>query len=369
MILFLTVLSAITTLIEQRMTTEKMRKMARFVCPVSVLRAGKWLRLPSDELCPGDLVMLSGDDELGMIPFDGILLNGDALIDECLLTGESIPVIREAVSDEAPLFSILNDSSVETTSQIGLKSVIFAGTRLVRARPRHNRPAMALVTRTGFLTAKGNLVQSILFPRPNNFRFYRDSMIFIGILGCIAAIGFCCSLVSLIHLQPGLFYIISRTLDLITVVVPPALHTTMTIGTIFAIRRLKQDGIYCISPPRINVCSRINMMLFDKTGTLTEEGLDVMGILPSSPTSLTERQHHRFTEFFTDRRQVPQASLNPETPALALLMACCHSLQRVHGELVGDPLDLKMFEFSGWEMDEQQYATPCNHTSQSGSSQ
>lgn len=186
-------------------------------------------------------------------------------------------------------------------------------------------------------------------------------MIFIAILGCIAAIGFCCSLISLIHLKPGWFYIISRTLDLITVVVPPALHTTMTIGTIFAIRRLKQDGIYCISPPRINVCSRINLMLFDKTGTLTEEGLDVMGILPSSPTSLTERQHHRFTEFFTDRRQIPQASLNPETPALALLMACCHSLQRVHGELVGDPLDLKMFEFSGWELDEQHTAQHHHH--------
>jgi cation-transporting ATPase 13A3/4/5 len=44
--------------------------------------------------------------------------------------------------------------------------------------------------------------------------------------------------------------IILRALDLITVVVPPALPTTMSIGTSFAIQRLKKSGIFCISPPR-----------------------------------------------------------------------------------------------------------------------
>lgn len=33
-------------------------------------------------------------------------------------------------------------------------------------------------------------------------------------------------------------------------------------------------------------------------------------------------------------------------------MATCHSLHQVEGELVGDPLDLKMFEFTGWSFEE-----------------
>jgi len=33
-------------------------------------------------------------------------------------------------------------------------------------------------------------------------------------------------------------------------------------------------------------------------------------------------------------------------------MATCHSLRVVDGELVGDPLDLKMFEFTGWSFEE-----------------
>ena len=47
----------------------------------------------------------------------------------------------------------------------------------------------------------------------------------------------------------------------------------MTAGTVFALSRLKQKKIYCISPPRVNVAGRVNLMVFDKTGTLTEDGL------------------------------------------------------------------------------------------------
>jgi cation-transporting ATPase 13A3/4/5 len=44
--------------------------------------------------------------------------------------------------------------------------------------------------RTGFLTAKGSLVRSILFPPPADFKFDQDSYKFIGILAAIAAVGF-----------------------------------------------------------------------------------------------------------------------------------------------------------------------------------
>ncbi len=64
-----------------------------------------------------------------------------------------------------------------------------------------------------------------------------------------------------------------RCLDLVTITVPPALPAAMTAGTAFALARLKKMKIFCISPTRINVAGRVNMMVFDKTGTLTEDGL------------------------------------------------------------------------------------------------
>ena len=58
---------------------------------------------------------------------------------------------------------------------------------------------------------------------------------------------------------------------------PPALPAAMTAGTAFALARLRKKKIFCISPPRVNVSGRVNLMVFDKTGTLTEDGLQVFG--------------------------------------------------------------------------------------------
>ena len=42
---------------------------------------------------------------------------------------------------------------------------------------------------TGFLTSKGELVRAILYPKPVDFRFNKDTYFFIGVLGLIAAVG------------------------------------------------------------------------------------------------------------------------------------------------------------------------------------
>ena len=56
----------------------------------------------------------------------------------------------------------------------------------------------ALVIRTGFVTTKGALVRDILYPRDTKFKFYRDSLIFVGIMGFVGVLGFFLTLPSLI---------------------------------------------------------------------------------------------------------------------------------------------------------------------------
>lgn len=76
--------------------------------------------------------------------------------------------------------------------------------------------------------------------------------------------------------------VVLRTLDLITIVIPPALPAAMTVGIVFAQKRLKKSKVFCISPRSINLCGAVNVFCFDKTGTLTEEGLDFYCIVPAS---------------------------------------------------------------------------------------
>lgn len=58
--------------------------------------------------------------------------------------------------------------------------------------------------------------------------------------------------------------IVIESLDIITITVPPALPAAMTAGIVYAQRRLRNLGIFCISPQRINICGQLNLICFDK---------------------------------------------------------------------------------------------------------
>lgn len=134
----------------------------------------------SAELVPGDVIDIAG---LQTVPCDAMLLGGDCILNESMLTGESVPVSKVPVNDSVMRKMDLSGATI--ASEIA-KHFLFMGTRVVRVRSGSNVAlATAMVVRTGFSTAKGALVRSMLFPKPNNFRFYRDSFRFIGVLAII----------------------------------------------------------------------------------------------------------------------------------------------------------------------------------------
>jgi cation-transporting P-type ATPase 13A2 len=237
---------------------------------------------------------------------------------------------------------------------------LFCGTKIIRARrPQDDRDdeavGLAMVLRTGFNTTKGALVRSMLFPKPSGFKFYRDSFRYILVMGGIAVLGFMASFVNFVRLKLAWQLIIVRALDLITIVVPPALPATLMIGTNFALSHLRGKQIYCISPQRVNVGGKLDIVCFDKTGTLTEDGLDVLGI------RVAQGPVKRFSDILSNADSLlpwPSCERDPTVDyearrALLFTMATCHSLRVVDDdELVGDPLDLKMFGFTGWSFEE-----------------
>jgi len=98
-----------------------------------------------------------------------------------------------------------------------------------------DEPVLGLVISTGFLTTKGSLVRNILYPREIKFKFYRDGMKFVAIMAMISIIGFLGTLPIMIRNGTSTINLIDRSLDLITITVPPALPAAMTCGVVFAI--------------------------------------------------------------------------------------------------------------------------------------
>jgi cation-transporting P-type ATPase 13A2 len=200
-IFLISITSVSSTLIETRTTMARMREMARYICQVRVLRNGFWRTVPSTDLVPGDIYEIS-DPHLTLFPCDALLLTGDAIVNESMLTGESVPVSKLPCTRNEVLHLLSLTTSI--SPELG-KHFLFSGTRVVRVRRGREEggegvAAVAMVVRTGFNTTKGSLVRSMLFPRPNKFRFYRDSFRFIGVMAIIAGLGFCVSIVNFIQL-------------------------------------------------------------------------------------------------------------------------------------------------------------------------
>ena len=94
------------------------------------------------------------DPPLSVFPADMFLLSGDAIVNESMLTGESIPVSKIPVRDE----DIARWKDAQDITGDMAKSFLYAGTKVVRIRTGlaidggTGRPALGLVVRTGELS-------------------------------------------------------------------------------------------------------------------------------------------------------------------------------------------------------------------------
>ncbi|GKZ27745.1 hypothetical protein AbraCBS73388_005594, partial [Aspergillus brasiliensis] len=171
-------------------------------------------------------------------------------------------------------------------------------------------------------------------------------------MAIIAVLGFVASFVNFIRLGLSWHLIIVRALDLITIVVPPALPATLSIGTNFALSRLKAHKIYCISPQRVNVGGKLDVICFDKTGTLTEDGLDVLGVRIVDHNRGFSKLLPKMCLAYSTSSDTDSIRDRSRYNNTLYTMATCHSLRVIDGELLGDPLDVKMFQFTGWSFEE-----------------
>ncbi|XP_061680113.1 polyamine-transporting ATPase 13A3 isoform X3 [Syngnathoides biaculeatus] len=310
---------------------------AHSIVRVSVCRANNDIEeIMSTDLVPGDMIVIPSNGTI--MPCDAVLLSGTCIVNESMLTGESVPVTKTNLPNTLP-----GESGDEVMSPYSIEEhkrhTLFCGTNIIQTRFYTGELVKAVVVRTGFSTAKGQLVRSILYPKPTDFKLYRDAYLFLLCLVGVAGIGFVYSIaLSIINKVPAKTIII-ESLDIITITVPPALPAAMTAGIVYAQRRLKNIGIFCISPQRINICGQINLVCFDKTGTLTEDGLDLWGVQRTENGSFQQSDEKVSTE-------------NLVKSQFVACMATCHSLTKIEGQLSGDPLDLKMFEATGWILEE-----------------
>ncbi|XP_073434739.1 probable cation-transporting ATPase 13A5 isoform X2 [Dendrobates tinctorius] len=334
-ILFMTVLSISATVYNLRKQSVKLHRMSASYNSILVSllhKNGELTEVQSQSLVPGDVIVLEGNKLF--LPCDAILISGGCTVNEAMLTGESVPVTK------TPLPNI--DNSIPWMAHSGddyKKHVLFCGTEVIQTKRNSQDLVKAVVLQTGFNTAKGDLVRAILYNKPMSVKLHREAMRFLMVLVAFAILGVFYT--AAVHKKNGASVqdIVRMSFLMLTVAVNAALPASITICLLCGQTRLKKQDIFCISPQRINLAGQLNLVCFDKTGTLTEDILDLYGALSC------EKSCFQDMTFFT-------SSDNLCWCPILQAMTCCHSLITLDGKLLGDPLDLKMFDGTVWELED-----------------
>ena len=359
-IVVLAIISLVLSVYGTYKNMKKIQEISRYSCPVKVYRKNENneyigpVDINSTELVPGDMFEIP-EDGLAL-PCDAILISGSIIVNESMLTGESTPVIKVRMT--------ATDDMYDTRDPDFEKYLLFAGTKIVQKRKMGKNEPMGIVYRTGFYTFKGNLIAGILYPKKDKDKFTRDSVKYIIIMGIMTIVGFLISLKFLIvEGELTAREIIERFLDLFTTAVPPSLPACLSIGITYSLSRLSKKGIFCIQRDRINKAGVVNVLVFDKTGTLTEDHLDIKGFVSARINDEKKFEFNNFTENIADASNMTiehfkNKDENYKNRSKDLLqyyvecLACCHCLTYVKDKLIGDPIDVRMFESVDWIMKE-----------------
>ena len=281
-----------------------------------VRRDGMLCTIDAAELVPGDVVEL----ESGMAaPADARLLESHSLqVDESLLSGESLPVAK--------------DAEAEVAEDAGLgdrPNMLHAGTTVVEGR------AVALVVATGLATALGEIQASLrasegAAPPPLVLRLARLTRQIA--IGAIALILLLAALLAL-EGQPG-GEILLLAVALAVSAIPEGLPIAVTVALATATGRMARRHVIVRALPAVEGLGACTLIASDKTGTLTLNRLSVERVLLADGRLLTR----------TDWESVRADGL---LARLASASALCNEARiDGDGEAVGDTVDAAMLAFA-----------------------
>ena len=308
------VLNAIFAFVQEMQAERAVEALAAFLPEQArVVRDGRQLEVPAEQLVPGDLVLL---DEGERVCADARLCSGSLEVDLSAVTGESVPVYRAADLQDADgplLYS---------------RDLVFSGTVCTAGQAR------AVVTATGMATELGRvaaLSQRVKHDESPLERQVKRVAWLIAAVGLGAAVAFLpLGLLAGLSLSAA----VSFAIGLLVANVPEGLLPTITLALAVGVRDLARRGAVVKRLSAVETLGSTTVICTDKTGTLTENRMTVTGTWTPSSSSRSAA--------------TAAATANPpDAPSVLHAAALCTTAVLEGGPdrpALGDPTELALLE-------------------------
>ena len=243
---------------------EALQTMTAATC--KVMRDGKMVILHSDELVPGDIILLEAGDA---VPADGrIIENASMKIEEAALTGESVPVNK--ILETLGL--------VEGQEDIPLgdrKNMCYMGSTVVYGRGK------AVITGTGMDTEMGKIAGALAATQEEQTPLQRK-LDELGTLLSKMVLGICVFIFVFNLLMEGDFHLevildtFMTAVSLAVAAIPEGLATVVTVVLSIGVTKMSQRNAVIRRLTAVETLGCTQVICSDKTGTLTQNKMTVV---------------------------------------------------------------------------------------------
>jgi len=259
-ILIIVVLNAVLGLVQEYKAERSLKALQGLSMPDTVaLRSGKPVRIPTDELVIGDVIILEAGD---YVPADARLIEtANMRVEESMLTGESLPTVKNETL-RFPSDTPLGDR----------KNMLFSGTSVVYGHGR------AVVTDIGMDTEMGRIAHMIMSQDAPQTPLQRRLEKTGRLLG-IGALAICVAIFLLGILRNiSPFTMFMTSVSLAVAAIPEGLPAIVTIMLAIGVQRMARSHAIIRKLPAVETLGSATVICSDKTGTLTQNKMKVVEV-------------------------------------------------------------------------------------------
>ena len=259
-ILVIVVVNGVISITQEDHAQQALEELRRMSSPqAKVLRGGLSHRVAASALVPGDVILLEAGDQ---VPADARILECSRLqADESAMTGESVPVEKQAV-DALPADAALGDRV----------NMLLSGTLITAGR------GTALVVATGMRTQMGRIAALLLDSGEGDTPLQKR-------MGEISrSLSFLCLSVCAVMFGVGLFQgkelleMFLTAVSLAVAAIPEGLPAIVTIVLALGVQRLANRNAIVKKLPAVETLGCAEVICSDKTGTLTQNKMTVQQV-------------------------------------------------------------------------------------------